>query len=106
IQKFVDLLSHTYQKQENKPLLPWCQTEGELDDFIAEIKELPRSKRLVGKKAISLISKGVDQVEETVKNRLPILAKKEGEISAKTFLSILKGWEDSGPSGSGGGTYD
>ncbi len=101
IQKFVDLLSHTYQKQENKPLLPWCKTEGELDDFIEEIKELPRSKHLAGKKAISLVNKNSTQLAKTVKDRLPILATQERQISAATFLAILKGWEDSGPTGHG-----
>ncbi|MEZ4589881.1 MAG: LysM domain-containing protein [Chloroflexota bacterium] len=101
IQKFVDLLSHTYQKQQNKPPVPWCKTAGELDDFIEEIKELPRSKHLAGKKVISLVNKKPEQVAETVKGRLPILAQKESEISAATFHTILKGWEDSGPTGHG-----
>ena len=81
--------------------MPWCKTEGDLDEFIAEIKALPRSKRLAVKKAISLNNKKPEQIEKTVEDRLPVLT----QISAATFLNILKGWEDSGPSGSGGGTY-
>ncbi|MFZ1397651.1 MAG: hypothetical protein WAS33_12165, partial [Candidatus Promineifilaceae bacterium] len=101
IVEFVNLLSHTYPKNPNNPLVPWCQTEGDLDEFIAEIKALPRSKQLAAKKAIRLNNKESAQIEKTVKDKLPALIKKESEISAATFLSILKGWEDSGPTGHG-----
>jgi hypothetical protein len=105
VHEFVDLLNHTYQKREKKPLTPWCKAWGGLDDYVAEIKELPRSKRLAVKKAVSWDNKDPKQREKTIKNRVPFLAEKDSEISVATFLNILKGWEDSGPSGSGGGTY-
>ncbi len=105
IHEFVDLLNHTYAKRQKQPLTPWCKARGGLDDYVAEIKDLPRSKRLAVKKASAVDSKEPEQRKNAVKNRVPMLAEDDGEISVATFLKILKGWEDSGPSGSGGGTY-
>ncbi len=105
IQEFVDLLNHTYQNREKKPLQPWCKAWGTLDDYVAEIKELPRSKRLADKKPVTLDSKRSGQRERTGKKRVPVLPETDGEFSVAALQTILNGWEDSGPSGGSGGTH-
>ncbi|MBK9050553.1 MAG: LysM peptidoglycan-binding domain-containing protein [Chloroflexi bacterium] len=100
---FVDVLSHAYRQREKKPLLPWCQERGGLDEYIEEIKALPRSQRLAAKKAVLLAeAREPEQRKQIITNRLPGLEENQDELSRTVFLDILKGWEDSGPHVTGG----
>jgi acyl-CoA reductase-like NAD-dependent aldehyde dehydrogenase len=74
-----------------------------LDEYIEEIKALPRSKRLAAKKAVLLAeAREPEQRKQIITKWLPGLEENQDELSSTVFLDILKGWEDSGPHVTGG----